>query len=364
MHPRTPARWGRLGHLLSSPTVAIAVVLAGCAHDSTAVPTRQEAWQALSRVVVLEDTLALEERKTAVVVFPLVHASGTTLAVADAKEHQARVYDTQGNLRRAVGRRGGGPSEFSTPPTAAFVLPSGELVAGEFNGTIQRFAANADTATYRHRVPLLPLYTVTVLNDSELVAAGPRSVGDRAAPQTMLLHVLDRQSFAVRRSFFPLNVLKEFRFAANSLGNVSLFVKSDTITAVFAMFDSVFVFTASGQRLSATQLGLKHFRRVQRPQPPGTSIAARHAWLKEISLMNSIYPLSNGGWLIQYAASNGPQPLWALAIVEPNGVVAFEEINTPRLLAATTDSMHSILYFQNPRHEEPNQWYRASYPVP
>jgi WD40 repeat protein len=270
--------------------------------------------------------------------------------VADQKEAQVRLYTESGELRGFFAGKGAGPNEFSSL-SAAHRLPSGELIAVGISGKIAVFDSSGTKLLRTQQTPLLPIYDAQPLDGSRLVIAGRLSGGEA----TPLIHIWDLNTGTLVRSFFdvpahPEELAEAYMFA----GSMDIALRGDTIAAVFALSDSVYVFTPQGQHLRSIGIPYEHFRHLRDPMPDSDDPQRFQKWFESLSIASNVFWASDGSVLIQYFEMKGIDPQWRLLKMDQSGKRIFEVPDTPQLLAV--DSSSPSMYFRRPLSNEPTEW--------
>lgn len=322
--------------------------------DATPVEARTASITPLDRHVAWGRTITLEENDDVVNV--LVRATldprGGFL-VADEQEDQVRRYSPSGGLLLAFGRRGSGPTEF-TNLNRAMRLGSGELLAVDAVSHAAVFDPDRRGLVRTFRVPVGPVKLASLVNDSLLLLGGTLAGSDAETR----LHLWNLRSNRLARSFFAVHpVTDSHRFAANTAGLLGVAVHGDTIAAVFALTDSVFLFDLSGRRLETVPLpsiGLRRFDPALRL--PRMDLVSAREWFGRFSLVSDIYWLRDGSFLVQYQDRAGVEPRWRLLHITRDGRPLFESRDTPYLVAVD----HSdTAWFVKPGSPTPNVWAAA-----
>jgi hypothetical protein len=346
-------RWPALAMLV----LASAAGACGDERTAAAAPPR-EVFTPLDRHVAWGRTLTLEENDRVVNV--LIRATPDPRGgylVSDEQENQLRRYDAQGRLLLSVGRRGSGPREF-TSLNRAFRLASGELLAVDAFSRAAVFDSAGAGLKRTFRVPVSPVKLAFLVNDSLLLLGGGLSDRRPDDPDARL-HLWNLRTDRLARSFFPFQgTTQGHRFAANTAGLLGAAVRGDTIAAVFALSDTVYLFDTAGRRLGTVPLraeGLRRFDPAMRP--PRMDIVSAREWFGRFSLVSDVYWLRDGSFLVQYQDRVGVEPHWRLVHVGRDGRRRFESKDTPYLVAA--DPASDSLWFVKPGSPTPNEWASA-----
>jgi hypothetical protein len=303
------------------------------------------------------ETITLEENTDVINVAPHVSLDDAgNFVIADQQEQQVRLYEPVGRLIRHLGRKGSGPGEFQSL-VSALPLSSGETVVVERSGRGAVFPANGDKVSRTFQIRLASIWEASLVSDSLLLVAGRLPSTSLSSP---LLHLVDLESMAIRKSFFPPpQTAVAGKPIENNIGFVSATVHGDSIAAVYSVSDTVYVFNHEGNLLSRVPLRSENFRRIKSPPPPrGSNLEDLLKWVSTFSLMTQVFPAPDGGYLVQYQDREGKDLNWRLARIAPTGGVLFDLQDTPRLVASAGDG--SRLWFIDPNSEAPNRWVSAT----
>ncbi|WP_420127210.1 hypothetical protein [Longimicrobium sp.] len=274
--------------------------------------------------------------------------------VADEREGQVRLYRPDGALARVIGRKGSGPGEFRSL-SAAHRLPDGRIAAVEMGGRVSVFDSAGAKLLHVKQAPVAPLYSAEVLDARHLLFTG-RRIGTGG---TALVHVYNVETGAVTRSFMgiprhPPEMAGGYAFA----GTASAVARGDTVAAVFALSDSIYLFDSTGRDLGRIAIPFERFRRLDQPMPTsGGTLEAFRGWSETFSAISQLYWLHDGSMVVQYYDMKGVEPQWRLLHMDRAGQRRFEGIDTPRLLAA--GGAGDELVFVHPAADAPNVWVPA-----
>lgn len=275
--------------------------------------------------------------------------------VADGREAQVRRYRADGRLAQVIGRRGSGPGEFRNL-VGAHRLQDGRIVAVEMDGKVSIFDERGQTLLQTRSAGLSPLYESAILDGHVLLLAG-RAAG---ASGNALVHVYDLETGSLRRSFFEVPrhdpaLAGAYMFA----GSADAVARGDTVAAVFALSDSIYLFDSGGASLGRVAIPFQQFRRLSRPMPTsGSNVDDFRTWTETFSAVSHLYWLRDGSFLVQYYDMKGVEPQWRLLHMSRDGQLRFESVDTPKLLATGGGNVDELL-FVHPAAEAPNQWVSA-----
>ncbi len=345
--------------------LAVALALASC--EGSGAPPEQGASQAgppsASPPAAAEpiDTLAfgqafevvreldLEENDRAMVVEPMVSSDGSgTLLLAEPMEGQVNVYGTDGSLKAVVGRKGEAPGEFQLPLTA-HRAQNGEILIADM--LLQRITFHPPGEGGDPEVvpaPIPVVFSVQDLGSGRYLLSGTET--DRPRPR--LLHIWDRASGSIERSFLPVGLPDRVLPAAATFPTSSATLEGDTIWAVWALSDSLYKFDLSGERLAVLPLPL--------PRPgaipslaggPGDPREMQRA-LESVTQVYKAFVLGNGHKAIASMQRRGFDSVWDLVIVDRQGDLVWSAANMPSLMTVDDD----LFYFKHPDSSLPNRW--------
>jgi hypothetical protein len=346
------------GHLLRAAYVALlGVHFCACARASgdSAGAARDGATPLGSHVSWTRSITLQENRNVVNVLIRAVADSSGGFLVSDEQEDQIRRYDSSGRLYTAFGRRGSGPGEF-TYLTAAGRLPSGGVVAVDAMSRGALFD-RAGRVVRTFRVPVGPVKFAMPVGDTLLLLGGTLA-DPRGGDPDARLHLWDLRSGRLLRSFLPVRPRTgAHRFAANTAGLIGADVRGDTIAAVFALSDTVYLFDLQGRRLGAVPITARGLRRFDPAiRLPRMDLVSAREWFARFSLVCDVFWLRDG-FLVQYQDRVGVEPRWRLARMSRDGRTRWESADTPHLLAV--DRATETLWFVHPGSPTPNVWSAA-----
>lgn len=296
-------------------------------------------------------TVQLEESPTVINVAPRVAYDGAgAFLVGDGQEEQVRLYAPDGRLRKAFGRRGQGPGEFGHISAAAR-LRDGRILVADMNGTLAYFDSTGTRLAGTARTEVEPLYEVHVLDDSLLALTGRRG----APAEGALIHVWNTRTNRLLRSFFhPVAPDPSLKPVYVFGGITTASVRGDTVAALFALKDTVFLFGIDGGPRGRVPFGATTFRRATEPMPDDArGPAAFTRWAETFSTAAGVYWLSDGSFLVQFFDRRGAEPRWRLLHIFRDGRPPREVVDAPHLLALAAGD---TLVFVKPGSDTPNAW--------
>ncbi len=320
---------------------------------------RMEPDGSLDRHVSWLGNVQLEENDTVVNVLARVNLDrGGGYLVADEQENQIRVYGPTGQLRGHFGRKGSGPKEFVFLH-GAMRLSTGEVLGVDYQGKGVLFDSTGATAVKTFAAPVAPVQFVRLVDDT-LVLLGGKGIPGRGRPAGTRLHLWNLRRGEVTRSFFtPPIAGRAHTLAANVGGFVSADLHRDSVAAVFALSDTIYVFGQNGGTAEPRKLPIpfQHFRPLSESRPiPGdaASVVEAHEWVGSYSMVSDVFWLRDGGFLVQYQDREGSTPHWRLLRMRADGTRMWEEVGTPMLLAV--DPRDETLIFMKPGSLTADAW--------
>jgi hypothetical protein len=307
------------------------------------------------RVLSYLRTFDLQETDEVVSVTPVVARDPRGgFLVVDAQESQLRRYGDDGRLLWHAGRKGRGPGEF-TSPTGVARLASGQVVAGDRSGRLTFFDSAGGAVQRTVETRIRQLEDIVVLGDSALLLSGVPD-GDFNGPR---LHVWSLARDTVRASFFSPFAGARNRAAATVAGWTKAAVRGDTIAAVFAVSDTVYLFTVGGRALGRMPLNSSFFRTASEREPRKviTDPLERARWLSAFDYVADVHWLPDGGLLVPYqsiAPGGAMTRTWHLLGLGRGGERRFEVRGVSRVLEV--DGRNGDIFLLDRNAEVPNRW--------
>jgi len=279
--------------------------------------------------------------------------------VADESENQIRQYGPDGELVRYFARHGDGPREFRFL-NRALRLSTGEVLALDgFNKGVV-FDSTGSRVVRSFSTPVGPVHSVQLLNDSLLLLGGEIRDEREVTSPGARLHLWNLNRDTLIRSFFTPAVRGQARQMASSVGGfVATDARADTIAAVFALTDTIFLFDHAGRRLGQVPIPFRKFRRLSESAslPRFDEVLGAREWVGSFSLISHVFWLRDGSFLVQYQDRIGTEPRWRLLHMRRDGGFILERRDTPKLL--NVDQANDHLVFTRPGSEAPNEWSRV-----
>lgn len=290
--------------------------------------------------------LELEENDQSRVVLPMV-AMGNEgeLLAAETLEGQVNIYGADdGRLRRILGGRGDGPGELRMPVSARRTLNGSVVVADIVQARFTFFPPAGEAEAEMANAPTTPIMDIRHLEGDRYLLAGM----DESSDPPRVLHLWDRSTGRVERSFLPIGVPEESRSWASSFAAVATALEANTIWAVWALSDTLYQFGRDGSPMQRIPIPLP--RPIGELSGPGSSQESRDR--DRQTQVFGVFLLADGDIAIQSMQSRGRDPVWDLVIMGRTGVAEWKAQNLPRLYVVDGD----LFYFQNPESIQPNRW--------
>jgi hypothetical protein len=273
--------------------------------------------------------------------------------VADVAEAQVRRYTAAGVLAWHAGRKGAGPGEFRAP-TAVRRLPSGAVLVADRNERLTLLDSVGAVVLRTLRTPLHQIADLVVVNDSLVLISGLLN----SSAQSPRLHLLNLRTDSLVRSFFAPFGNSPNPTIATTAGWSKAAIRADTVAAVFATSDTVYLFTLAGEPLRKLPLPTPHLRRVVAQKSERTSDPRLRAeGLSQFDYVSDIAWLTTGEMIVSYQSILPDKALtrqWHLLRIAASGKGIAELRDVPRLL--TTGPNTDSLYFIARNAEAPNRW--------
>lgn len=276
------------------------------------------------------------------------------LIVADQQEGQARIYDAEGGLLWYGGGKGEGPGEFQNLRLARR-LGDGSLLCSDRNARFTLFDTGKDTLIGTVSTPFFHVEDVEV-RDGASVWVTAMLEGNQLGPR---IHLWDLERGAVTGSFFSPFATAPNPSVATFAGWTKMTVRSDSLAAIFAASDTVYVFAEDGAPARKMPLPSTQYRPVPQESPTGRLSPEEQAqWLASFDLLADVWWLDSGTILVQYL-SILPDPrlserAWHLVAMSPSGELIAEVRDLTRILAV--DEASGRMYMQAPGSVMPGDW--------
>lgn len=352
--PRLPILWRPSPVLLSA---SVCLLLLGCERDPSpaaredvaAVVEKDEVDSAFFEHFERTSNLVFEETKDVLHVEPIVVRDGTgRLLVVEPKENQVRVYSATGQLTGYFGRKGSGPGELNGPVMARR-LPNGDIVVANVMDTrLQQYDSAGAQLVAEHRAP-----EVQPIIDF-LPVAGSRFIAARFGATKENLFLID--SGVVLRRFMPTPSTQLARKGGSTFGSVALAQRGDTIAALHALADTIYLFRLDGEAAGTVALPFKQSPDQVRETSTTATAQELAAAFAGIRRNVSLFWLNDGSFAVVTARQALDRRItWGVLHTTRAGEPLFESARTPRLLTV----LDSTFYFRDPAFPEPNKWFTA-----
>lgn len=321
-------------------------ILAACRGDQIDAGSRLTDRATVDSTFPCADSVSLEEPGNDLLVDPHVTVDpfGGYL-ISDPAEGRFYRYDDNGQRRFVAGRRGSGPGEFNSISRVAR-LHDGNLVAGDMFRGWRLWDSSGQGEIRRGDLPLVPQYSITPV-DSDLVVVAGRRLHDSAPT---LLHFFSLPSWAPRTTAFTVPGDSLTRLVSATFGFVSLAVHADTVAAVEAFTDTVFLFTKAGTLLRRIPLPLQGFRRPTLAPHGGRRSRALRGWISSFDRILGFGWTASGTFVVQTAYLTDEGPSYSTFLVDKSGSGMAHLPHSPHFLAARGDT----LLFLHPHRPAPN----------
>ena len=294
--------------------------------------------------------LTLEENDQAMVVQPMVTSDNTgLLVVTEPMEAQVNLFGTDGSLLGILGTKGEGPGEFLFPMTAHRAENGEVVVADVMSQRMTFFAGSGDSAPEVIASPVPGAISAQDLGDGRFLLAG----ADPSEKPPKLLHIWNRESREIERSFLPMGVPEAALPFATSFTAASATLDGDTIWAVWALSDTLYKFDRTGERLATLPLSLA--RPLGELPMSGGSVTDPREIQRAFDSMTQVYKafvMDSGEKVVVSVQTREFGAVWDVLILDPQGATVWKATNMPRLL--TVDQ--GVFYFEDPASVLPNQW--------
>lgn len=288
-------------------------------------------------------SLELEENDQVMIVRPMVTAGAPgELLVVDPLEGQVRIYSTSGELLDHLGGMGEGPGEFTMPMFAHRTLEGGLVVADPVLNRLTFYGPGAE-AEPEVATPELSEYLAALQLDPDRYLLTGYNEGSEGRGRGRYLHIWNRSTDVVERSFLRLNVPDEMVPLAGTVRGVVAVMEGDTIWALRALADTLYKFDRDGVRLGT--FALSPF------EPAGP--ADGHSPFDAIVEAANVFVLAENRIAVQFLQTQGNEAIWSLVVVDRQGNEFWRAQDTPRLYVVDQDD---LFYFKDPTTVLPNHW--------
>ncbi len=313
---------------------------------SVAEPIDTAAFAAAFEVV---REIVLEENDQAMVVQPTVSSGGDgLLLLAEPMEGQVNVFGTDGTFKTVLGGKGEAPGELQFPLTA-HRSRSGEIVVADIMlPRITFYPPDEGDRPEVVRAPFPATIGAQDLGNGRYIVAG----ADPSQRRPRLLHIWNRESGSIERSFLPVGVPEALLSAAASFIAASATLEGDTIWAVWALSDTLYKFDRSGGFLAALPLPLPRPGDLEALTGGPRDARNMQSAFDAVTRVYKVFVLDNGDKVIVSMQRRGFDGVWDILILDRQGDPVWKAANMPRLMTVED----GLFYFQHPGSSLPNRW--------
>lgn len=324
----------------------LGLAIPSCSSPGADAPGQEATSNAISSVEFIE----IEEDADNLIVDPRVRVDPEGgFLVTDVQEAQVRRYDPSGRLLWRSGRRGQGPGEY-VAPVSAMRLGDGTIAVLDRSNRVTLLSGDGEYIDSFQ----LPFARVSGMIPVDGNTALVRGLSDQGSE---LLHYLNLSTRTIEDSFLPTADLGEPGLS-RSFAYATADVLNGRIAAAHGPLDSVYVYSLSGERLTAFQLPVDNFRLLVPSPSRDQSPQARAQWESTFETMSAIWWVNPTLLAVGYKTllPGGIDFHWAL--VTTSGELVHREIRSGDLLAV--DPQSATLVLGALESEVPNLWRRLS----
>lgn len=300
-------------------------------------------------------SLEMEENDEVMVVQPMVTVGAPgELLVTEPLEGQVRVYSTSGELLDNMGARGEGPGEFAMPMFTHRTLDGGLVVADAGLSRLTFFGPDGEAAEPEVATVGLGDHLGALQLDADRYLVAGYHEGSEGRGRGRFLHIWNRSTELVERSFLQLHVPEEMIPLALSLTGVVATLEADTIWALRALADTLYKFSREGDRLGAFALPAFAPAGLDDSDDGGAagSTEAQHPFDTVVQAAN-VFVLGEDRIAVQFVQTQGTEMSWSLVVVDRQGNEVWSAEDTPRLFVVDQDD---LFYFKDPTTVLANRW--------
>lgn len=308
--------------------------------------------QPFGAIFAVHDTVELEEPRGVLTVAPTVSLdSGGGFLVADAAEHQVRVYSPHGKLLQAFGE-GTDRVDSIKSPGRVLRLPNGDLFVVNLAGPLTILPGGLEEPARFISRSLRTARYAEVLNDREVLM-----VGSDSNPVSATLFRLDLPSGQYSARYFapPAHLDK---WVTTFMSSVRIARRGNRIAAVHMLSDTLVIFDLTGREQKRVPIPIDPFRAPQGPLPDDVTTAAeRYAWTAQFTMIMDLFWIDDNTLIVQWAKAldNGLDADMGILQMDTTGARAWAIAPSPKLVAVRGEEF----FFRNPRNHEPNRWWVA-----
>lgn len=295
-------------------------------------------------------TLMLEENDQVTVVQPMVTSDDTgLLLLTEPMEAQVNLFATDGTSLGTLGTKGEGPGEFLFP-IAARRTRAGEVVVTDImSQRMTFFGADDDSAPEVIPSPVPGTISAQDLGDGRYLLTG----ADPSERPPRLLHIWNRESGEIERSFLPMGVPEASLPFAVSFSAANATLDGDTIWAVWALSDTLYKFDSAGERLAVLPLSLaRPMGELPSSDVDVTDPREVQRVFDALTQVFNAFVLDGGEKVVVSMQTREFGSVWDILILDPQGETVWKAANMPRLFAVD----QGVFYFKDPESVLPNHW--------
>ena len=308
--------------------------------------------QSFDEVFAVYDTVELEEPRGVLTVAPMVSLdSGGGFLVADAAEHQVRVYSPRGKLREVFGE-GTDRVDSIKSPGHALRLPNDDILVVNLAGPLTILPAHHEEPARFIPRSLRTARHAEILDDREVLM-----VGSDSGPVSATLFRLDLRNGQYSERYFPPPAHLD-KWVTTFMSSVRTARWGNRIAAVHMLSDTLVIFDLAGREQKRIHIPIDPFRAPQGPLPDDiTTAAERYAWTAQFTMIMDLFWIDDNKVIVQWAKAleNGLDADMGILQMDTTGVRAWAIAPSPKLVAVRGEEF----FFRDPRNHEPNRWWVA-----
>lgn len=303
--------------------------------------------QQFDELFIVVDSLVLEESDAVVTVLPKVSLDPRGgFLVADAREHQVRVYSSRGDLEQVFGA-GTEQVDSIERPQRAKRLSNGDILVVNLVGPLTLIPDRRGKAPTFIPSAFRTTRDLQVLNEREVLI-----VGTDTAPPTALLHVLDLSTGQIVRSFFPPPGHLD-KGVTTTFSSVATAHRGNRLAVAHMLSDTLVFFDHYGTELSRVRIPIDPFVAPIGPLPNLQTLAERQAWTSQFTYVVNVFWIEDDQLIVQWQKTTGGLEIdRGILQMDTTGSRVWAIAPAPTLVAVRGDEF----FFQDPQAEAPNRW--------
>jgi hypothetical protein len=262
----------------------------------------------------------------------------------DQQVNDVRLYDREGRLRSAFGRKGEGPGEFQRI-IGAVRLGDGRLAVIDARGHLSVWTATGDSLLDDFNSGVaVPRGLVPVGIDEVVVYGRPQARGTDDFTSPVLHHISVSERTEVATAFEP-PVSSATYLVARGVESPRPWARHDTVFVVMVPFDSLWA-VAGVAPFGQRSIPIRSTAILANP-PAAMAAEGRaqyHAWVEQATLPGTFAAMPDGGWLMQTWGLRSSGPVRGLARMDAEGRLIWEVGRTPQLLAVDPQAGGILLW--------------------